>query len=346
LKQVLTEANKNGQVVILSLFDHDNFRTLDGYFVNPWNPFNNNIGVNCNLPNDSDRTVIAATQFYNICNQPDGGVCPNISPTNTHQDLTCLGKVQRNLVNKIVDIVKAGNTNSTPFKNVIFELANEAVRFDGANTPPDWTVSTNVYKTWYATVAQWIRDKGKYIIVINPGPEAYQSDNSEKYLFDCTTSCTNQYSVMNNANIHILSLHGGAWKDFPENSSLQYDPCKLANKAIAVFKKPVMIDDDSTLNARNNNTNVGTWSARTANCTVSGVSDAVGLLHYDHLEEGQHLQTTATCNPTVETANIDCASYNILGDISPFSDLCAISGTCPSLTETTQYCIQKGCYQQ
>ena len=135
----------------------------------------------------------------------------------------------------------------------------------------------------------------------------------------------------------MQSLHAGAWGDYPVgHQPLLFDPCSLAKESLARFSKPVIINDDGNIavTARNNNTTVKGW-ANSATSTCSG--PAFGQVHFEHLEEGNQQPVPRTCSPPAETKNIDCASYDFLGDVTALSDLCT-AATCPTLTTGAQYC--------
>jgi hypothetical protein len=150
LKQVLTEAEKNGQVILLSLFQYSGaFADPGGYAEAPWNPANSNMD-NCGLPDSPGASAKIA--FYNICKSANGGVC-------SQDNLTCLGFSERNLVNRVIDVVKKGNAGNTSFKKVFIELANEASIKTG--------VSNNTYLTWYKTVSKWVKNKGGYLVCLS-----------------------------------------------------------------------------------------------------------------------------------------------------------------------------------
>jgi hypothetical protein len=333
MKQVLKQADENGQTVLLSLFDHFTFRDTGSWNhnpPNPWNPNASDLGLNCQLP-AATGTNNAGTEFYKICNDSPatGGVC-STDPATGKERLTCLGWSQRNYVMRMMNIVKTGN-NGGHFKNVIIELGNEVWKPDA--------MKINVYKTWYKTLAKWVRSKGHYMIEADPGPEQYSNDAHHKYLFDCMhSSCTNQYSVANDSRVDMLSLHGQSWGGQPTGSNKQNDPCFVASRAVSNFDKPALIDDDG--HERDDNTVVEGW----ANDATGSACQPRGIVHYDHLDEGQ--QPPGLCKPASETEKIDCDSYNQLGDLSPFSDFCssALSGTCTTFNESNQSCITKGCY--
>jgi hypothetical protein len=335
LRQVLTEANNNGQIVILSLFDHDVFRGDLAYFVNPWNPRNSDTeGIG--LPTGQ---VSAGKQFYKICNvDTKGGVCTNLSP---------LGIAQRNLVRRILAIVRNGG-----FRKVIIELANEAIQSDSNDL--------NSYLMWYKTVATWVKNNGAYMVEINPGPDHL---GTTKYFLGCTPgSCTSsssdQYSIVFYNKIDLHSLHGGAWGDYP--SLGQQSPCTIAKEALKIFSKPVIINDDggATTGPRNINSKVFNWASAITwpNCQDATISLYPGTVHFEHLEEGNQQPPGSyslfTCTPTKEPDAdtipfIDCDSYdklgNVLGNITPIPNFCVIaSSSCPPLSNPPRYCFKQG----
>ncbi len=187
------------------------------------------MGTACQLPTGSP-TNNAGTEFYNICaDSPSGQVCSTKS--NGKQNLTCLGWTQRNLVDRIMNVVKYGN-NNTRFKNVIIELANEGTMTSGT--------SLNVYLTWYKTVSSWVKSYGGYLVEVSPGPERYTGDHTRKYLYDCTSStCGNQYAIVPYSKIDLLALHADAWTDNPALGD--FKPCASLQRAVNNWSKPVIV---------------------------------------------------------------------------------------------------------
>jgi hypothetical protein len=138
--------------------------------------------------------------------------------------------------------------------------------------------------------------------------------------------------------VDFLSMHAGAFSLYPEGSTIEFDACKVAQRAVSNFKKPVFLNDDG-LDAypqRNTNTTVESWAAA-ASVSCSGLDK--GIAHFEHLEDGSEQDPAPVdCAPTTETRYIDCDSYNQLGDITGISNFCALAGSsCPALS-ATQYC--------
>ena len=338
LDHVLTEALNRGQVVQLSLFEHLAWRDPDEW--NDWNPWNRHGGDRNDLPSNciDFGQDAAPKEFYKLCNAGYSGLGSSACPDN---QLSCIGKAQKNLVRRIMTVVKT-RKNGGSFKNVFIEVANESQL--QADTDADF----KHYKTWHKTVSSWVRSFGAYLVSANPLPERYSNDHKHKYMFDCSSpsTCTNQFAVFNDANIQIMSIHGNGWTDYPAIDNIL--PCSAAKDAVAIYKRPVIIDDDGFYPERDDNADIYTWAqeATRANCIAS--NGASGVVHYNHLEDGLDMPATVPdCDPTDvgETYYVDCAAYNSLGNISPWSDLCALA-TCPAMNETDQYCIVKGCYNQ
>lgn len=353
LIELLTSAYFNGQVIQLTLFEHWAVRTghytdqqgneHNPYFGNPWNPFNSNLGT-AYMPSSSTfgSTTDGGDQFFKICNKTTAPVCHKTSCQSNsacgNADLSTLGWAEKNLVTRIMSIVRHGCTatgcpNNHSFPNVFIELMNEPSKPDDL---PNATQDFNEYVMWHRTVANWVRGSGKYIISVNPFPEA---DANGTVMNQCTSASNcltnnNQYYVAFMSKAGILALHHAAWADGICNGTHEQ-----AYYALSTFKRPVIIDDDGA-GGRSNNNNVQDWLDETFDGSCTDASHLHhGMLHFDHLEEGIDQPTSGfNCTPTNEQPYIDCQQYDILGDYV-LDDLCAMTLKCPSLSGT-QYCVQ------
>jgi hypothetical protein len=362
LKKVLTNAKQNGQVVELTLFPGDgqivNGNTGNTYTTSPWNPDINNMYSNSSescppsaggLPSALDRRE-PFPEFYKICTAGNGN-------TDVCTSLNCLGRIEKNYVDQIVNTVRTGNTNSTSFKNVIFEIMNEAPL-------PSTKADFIQYVKWHRTVASWIKSGHQYFVSANPVHGNYANltaccsgctgdgctctfSNSDpaKKCDDRTTMSGNGVFLM--GNINIVTIHS-MWC-----SGTNPTPCEVATAAAYRFKKPVILDDDGGCHSlRDTNCNVKNWSSHYNIATMHFGADSVrgctalgkGRAHFNHLDENKYMPANNTvCNLTSEGSGtnrkVDCNALHQLAYAQP-SDLCAqgLSCSCPA-NPPENYCL-------
>ena len=126
LQNILDEARRNGIIVELVLFDsYFMGRQKDGqalYSKTPWNPLNNNMTQNI-FRQSPDSTVFSTCDKLirsdinsDISNDAFPGfyeICSDISTTEKcDQTLNCLGLIQKDYVNAMVDLVKSNRKGS------------------------------------------------------------------------------------------------------------------------------------------------------------------------------------------------------------------------------------------
>jgi len=105
--------------------------------------------------------------------------------------LNCLGNIQKNYVNSVVNEVQFGN-GGTSFKNVMFEIMNEAPQSGTWGSVP-----LNEFVKFHNTVATWIKTDPtdgtpRHFVVTT----SFGNDASRAELQACTsTSCNNPWQI-------------------------------------------------------------------------------------------------------------------------------------------------------
>ena len=316
LIDTLSEADKNGIVVELSLFDGFYMRT--SYENNPWNPLWNNIAKVCGanaLPTDVDPFP----EFYQTCKTRQNP-CPSSSVDESKNQLTCLGKVEKNFVDQIVDVVKTGNPDPHShgrFKNVFFEVMEEAP----SQTPGKPHSDPAVFAQWHNTVASWVRAKGRYLVAAGIYPDL------KSFWNDCTArNCTNNFGVFKGKFINVVTLHASTWYN---------DPCGYATQSLDKFHKPVIISDDGTITGkpRNDPLNVLGWAQE---ATLGSCRNVIGEVHFEHLD-GDRMPKKKANGCRKNDVCLDCAVLNKLGETPPSPCLLGAQG-CTLDSYTSNYC--------
>jgi hypothetical protein len=318
LIDTLSEADKNGIIVELSLFD--GFYMRDRYGNNPWNPLWNNLDSTkvCG-GNTLPKTKNPFPEFYQICTTGQDP-CPSSATDESKNKLTCLGKVENNFVDQIVDIVKTGNPDPQShgnFKNVFFEVMEEAP----SQTTGKPHSNPAVFAQWHNTVGAWIRAKGRYLVAagIYPDPKSFWNE--------CTVgNCTNNFRVFKEKYINVVTLHASTWYN---------DPCGYATKTLAKFHKAVIISDDGTPTSseRNDPLKILGW-AQTA--TLGSCRDVLGEVHFEHLD-GDRMRTKKAKGCKTNDLCVDCAALDKLGEVPPSPCLPGPQGCAPD-SYVSKYC--------
>ncbi|PWT87562.1 MAG: hypothetical protein C5B54_12150 [Acidobacteria bacterium] len=330
---ILTDALNRGVIVQLTLFDGV---TLSNFYstTNPWNPLSNNMDANsCTL---LDNKSSATPTFYNICSDS----------SNPCTSLNCLGKIEQNYVDQIINLVATGN-NGGSFKNVFFEIMNEAPLLARSAD----SSSLTQYKMWHNTVASWIKASNtNYVVTASVGPgdpaalSACNTNPCNSYSFTSgyahcsqsptTSQCANPFEVFHLTRLASVGLHGGTWCGLTSTCNANKSPCTTAVTAKNDFSKPVITSDDGDglANLRQQHSTVNNWAMSSMYCRGAGV------VSYDHIEGAQMNNNPSTCTNYADTC-LHCSSLQALGAAGPngFGPTC-LNGLCGILPSETNYC--------
>jgi hypothetical protein len=240
-----------------------------------------------------DNTDTSAfPNFYQIF---ISGSSPALSNLNT------VGRIQRNLVYKIMSVAKN-------YPNVFFEIMNET-RTAGAGTNTEMA-------NWTKAIITWVRATGN-------NPSALVSVSVDESVSAATDPkfTSVEKAILGIPSIDMISLHHGEWRNGPNDPSPNAI-CTAINKyskprSVGGFGRSVIIDTDGAKTLRENNTIVSNWLNATMNCT--GIPK--GVAHFNHKDFITVPTTTATC--------LDCNALRLLDDIT---------GRRPKYTGTETYC--------
>ena len=293
----LKETERNGLVVIVSLFD-ENTMTGTGdstWHRNPWNPNNNNMGKL--LP----TTTTAIPHFYRICSNMEAltsstGRCADNA-------LNALGKIQKKYVTKVVEAVQKSGV-----RNVILEVTNQGRLEDGHVVGSH--AESVVLAAWHNTVANWFPD---YLWVASVKKSQYP--DMRRLLHECRSNadCMDSDPTGNEGNgnpllvfwrsgIDIIKPHFAIWSgDDPTG-----DFCNVAPDLFR-FQKPVMIDNDGGLrDLTNDNRVLLQWATSLCGSTH-------GELHLYHVKDGTRLKgKEAPVCEQPDNTYIDCTALDNL----------------------------------
>jgi hypothetical protein len=325
----LREAEKNGILVIVSLFDENTMTgagSTSPWLNNPWNPSNNNSGI---PPGSLPTSGSGLPAFYNIC--PGMTALTGAAGKCADSDLFLLGKIQKKYVTRIADAVKKSGV-----RNVMFEVMNEARigtgQFSGSK---DRAV---VLAAWHNTVASWSPD---FLWVASVKKD---QDQDMRLLSECQSNnkCLDSNPLAGNGNpflvnwrsgIDVLMLHFPAWRGDDEEG----DICAVVPDAFR-FGKPVIFDDDGGPDIAQDNNQVRSWARTTC-------SKAHGSIHFFHTKDGIKMPR---CEAN-DDEYIDCTALDRLSNMAQNkyvgpTNLCGkIKGgmNCPTRSNYCDFCHQR-----
>ena len=292
----LKQAERNGLVVIVSLFD-ENTMTGTGptstWHKNPWNPTNNNMGNL--LP--TTRTGLPA--FYNIC--PNMEALTSATGRCSDSSLNRLGQIQKKYVTRVVEAVRKSGA-----RNVMFEVMNQARIEDGHVTGNH--ADAVVLAAWHNTIANWFPD---FLWVAAVKKD--QDRDMRTLLRECRSNadCKDSNPNVGNGNpllvfwrngIDVIKPHWAIWSGEDPTG----DFCQLKQELFR-FGKPVLIDDDGApLSSTNDNRLLARWAT-----DLCGRPH--GSIHFYHTKDGTNLQgKEATVCEQPDSIYLDCNALDSL----------------------------------
>lgn len=184
------------------------------------------------------------------CRNLDGGAFPAFFQIFEADGTTlnCLGLRQKAYVDRVMSVAKN-------YHDVVFEIMNEA---GGA-------ASNAELKKWHRTVAGWVTAHGAQLPIAASLFDASRADDPLS---------PGETSIFGAAAIGLVNLHYKEWKASDDGAG---KICTALAK-FAAFGKPIVIDDDGALAARDDNSRMRNW----ANTTLNGCGLAMGTKHFNH----------------------------------------------------------------